>query len=105
MRKIIVLTLLMGLICAPVFAATDWSDFESGRNNIRLDGYQGQPGYIRFDDGDGSQEGIIYWNDTANELYVITPDERVTSVALGTASSSKNVGVPLSSYTGSGLNP
>ncbi len=60
MRKIIVFTLLLMFLATPVFAATDWSQFESGRNNIRLEGYQGQPGYIAFQDGSGTVTGYIW---------------------------------------------
>lgn len=98
MKKLIVLTLLM-LIAMPVFAATDWDEFESGRDNIRLDGYQGQPGYIQFADGSGTNTAIIYWNATAGEFYALTPDERDTAVSLGTPSSGKNVGISLSVLT------
>ena len=60
MRKIIVFTLLLTFLAVPVFAATDWSDFESGRNNTRLDGYDGQPGYIAFTDGSGNITGYLW---------------------------------------------
>jgi len=60
MRKIIVLTLLIMFVCTSVFAATDWSKFVSGRNNIRLDGYDGQPGYIAFTDGSGTVTGYLW---------------------------------------------
>src|SRR3990167_4164240 len=61
MRKIIVLTLLF-VVVVPVlvFAATDWSKFESGRDNIRLEGYQGQPGYIAFQNGSGTTTGYLW---------------------------------------------
>lgn len=50
-------------------AAVNWGKYESGRNNIRLDGYKSQPGYIAFTDGDGtvigyqfvSANGKLYW--------------------------------------------
>jgi len=61
MKKIIVLTLLMALCFTPlVYSATNWSKFESGRNNIRLDGYDGQPGYIAFTDGSGTVTGYLW---------------------------------------------
>lgn len=107
MKIIVVLTLLMGFLALPVFAATDWDEFESGRNNIRLEGYQGQPGYVEYQDGDGNVLGYVYWNETANEPYVITDDEFNKDYPLGvvTAGVSTNIGVALRNYTGSGLTP
>lgn len=46
--------------------AVDWSQYESGRDNIRLDGYQGQPGYIAFTDGSGTTVGYI-WMDSSGQ--------------------------------------
>lgn len=64
MRKIVLTFLCIAvaiLALAPqVLAAEDWSQYESGRNNIRLDGYHGQPGYISFTDGDGNIAGYLY---------------------------------------------
>lgn len=60
MRKIIVLALLMVFVMPPVVFAVDWSQYESGRDNIRLDGYQGQPGYIAFTDGSGTVTGYLW---------------------------------------------
>ena len=107
MKKIIVFTLLLMFVAMPVFAATDWDEFESGRNNIRLQGYQGQPGYIEFQDGDGNVLGYLYWNETANEPYVATDDEFAKAYRLGVVNSdiTTNIGMPLSEYTGSGLIP
>lgn len=69
MRKIIVFTLLLMFLAVPVFAATDWSDFESGRNNVRLDGYDGQPGYIAFTDGSGTVTGYLWMGlDSSTEV-------------------------------------
>ena len=106
MMKCIVLAILLGLALTPAaFSATDWSDFESGRGSTRIDGYQGQPGYMAFTDGDGSVGGYIYWNDVADELYVVTAAAFDTTTALGDSTSATNVGVPLSEYSGSGSNP
>ena len=49
-------------------AAMDWSRFESGRDNIRLDGYKSQPGYISFTDGDGNVVGYVFVSDNG-KLY------------------------------------
>jgi len=65
MKKIVVLTLLMIFIASPVFAV-DWSKYESGRNNIRLEGYKSQPGYIEFQDGSGNITGYL-WMGTATD--------------------------------------
>ena len=59
MRKFCFAILLLMLFVSSVFA-TDWSQYESGRNNIRLDGYDGQPGYIAFTDGNGTTYGYLY---------------------------------------------
>lgn len=65
MRKSIILALLviaLGVcfVAPDVHAATDWSQFESGRSNIRLDGFQGQQGYIEFQDGSGTITGYLW---------------------------------------------
>jgi hypothetical protein len=52
-------------------AAEDWSQYESGRDNIRLDGYQGQPGYIAFYDGNGNVIGYLYASE--GRLFWVTP--------------------------------
>jgi len=108
MRKIIVFTLLLMFVAMPVFAGTDWEKFESGGGAaLRLTGYQGQPAYIEFQDGDGTILGYLYWNETANKVYVITPDEWDMDYPLGIVNSAitTNIGIPLKDYTGSGLNP
>ncbi len=71
MRKIIVLTLLLTFLAIPVFAAADWSDFESGRNNVRLDGYDGQPGYIEFQDGSGNTTGYLWMDSSYGSTTVL----------------------------------
>jgi hypothetical protein len=63
MKKIIVLALLLGMVAVSSVFATDWSQYESGRDNIRLDGYQGQPGYIAFTDGNGIVRGYVYMDE------------------------------------------
>jgi len=62
MKKIIFTLFLMiavALIASTSFAA-DWSRYESGRNNVRVDGYDSQPGYISFTDGNGTVLGYIW---------------------------------------------
>jgi hypothetical protein len=66
MKKISIL-LLIGLILgvSGIVYAVDWSQYESGRDNIRLDGYQSQPGYIAFTDGNGTTIGYIWMSTTS----------------------------------------
>ncbi len=61
MKKIVVL-LLIGTFCFAglAYGAANWSKYESGTNNVRVDGYQGQPGYIRFSDGSGTTTGYLW---------------------------------------------
>lgn len=63
MKKIFVfiLLLVMGVcLSSTLVMAADWSAYESGRNNISLAGYQEQPGYIAFGDGDGGILGLVW---------------------------------------------
>ena len=70
MRKIalsISLLLLVGIFStALVYAEFDWRQAESGRYNIRLEGFQGQPGYIAFVD-DNTHVGVLFAHGT--DLY------------------------------------
>jgi hypothetical protein len=65
---LISVAILASLYLANIGVAADWSQYESGRDNIRLDGYQGQPGYIAFCDGDGSLRGYLWWSDYHDRL-------------------------------------
>jgi hypothetical protein len=70
MKKFIVITFFMAiaiLALASQCYAVDWSQYESGRDNIRLDGYQGQPGYIAFTDGNGTTLGYM-WMGANNKI-------------------------------------
>ena len=71
-KKLVILLLLLMMIFvgSNVYSATDWSQFESNRNNIGLDGFDGQPGYIKFTDGDGTTIGYLYAS--SNSLYWAT---------------------------------
>ena len=60
MKKIIIFALLFVMAGISVVLAADWSQYESGRDNIRLDGYQGQPGYIALTDGSGTVLGYLW---------------------------------------------
>ena len=79
MKKIAIFTLLLLAISFSGYATTDWNEFESGRNNIRLDGYQGQPGYISFTDGDGKVLGYLFASprdsDGVVTLYFLSPGD------------------------------
>lgn len=71
MRKIFVVTFLLVMFTvAPVYAAENWQNYESGRNNIRLEGYNGQPGYIAFEDGDGNVTGYLWMSDNGQLVFV-----------------------------------
>lgn len=67
MKKTLIFTFLMSMLVFNTVFAADWSDYESGRNNIRLDGYDGQPGYIKFTDGNGTVRGYL-WMSADNTL-------------------------------------
>lgn len=90
MRKIFVFTLLLMLVSSCAYAA-DWSKYESGRDNIRLDGYQGQPGYIEFTDGDGNTAGYMWISDTRGLVWS-SPD----AIDLTTTKLTDAVGVRVS---------
>lgn len=63
MKKLFILSLLaMFVFVVPAYAA-DWSVYESGRNNIRLDGYDSQPGYIAFTGGDNVIRAYLFVDD------------------------------------------
>ena len=69
MKKIVVL-LLIGTFCfCGISYGANWAKYESGTNNIRLDGYQGQPGYIAFTDGNGTVLGYIWMNSSGEPVY------------------------------------
>ena len=104
MKKIVVL-LLIGTFCfAGIAFGANWSKYESGTNNVRVDGYQGQPGYIAFEDGNGTVKGYLYFNETAGELYWVTPDG--LAMTSGTQiDAGGEVGVPVSTYAGNGKDP
>lgn len=72
MKRIIILALLISIISVSSALAADWSQYESGRSNIRLDGYDGQTGYIKFMDGNGNINGIL-WISSSGLLKVVTP--------------------------------
>ena len=67
MKKLIMLLLALMFVFTSTCFAADWSKYESGRNNIRLSGYQSQPGYIAFEDGDGTVLGYM-WMSTGKGL-------------------------------------
>jgi len=105
MKKVIILTLLLVFGIASVgYCATNWSKFENKGNNLAVQGYQGQPGYIAFEDGNGTVKGYLYFNETAGELYWVTPDG--LAMTSGTQiDAGGEVGVPVSTYAGNGKDP
>lgn len=99
MKKIIALLLIAVSIATTAFAA-DWSQYESGRNNIRLDGYDSQPGYIKFTDGNGTTVGYV-WLDRNRGLVWCSPE----ALTHTTTKLTNSLGVPVSSaYTYNGSN-
>ena len=74
MRKIFVFTLLLMFVFASTVFAADWSKYESGRNNIRLDGYDGQPGYVEFTDGDGTTLAYLWYSETLERIVWCSDD-------------------------------
>lgn len=70
MKKTMFFALLIMAIAVTSLYAVDWSQYESGRNNIRLDGYQSQPGYIAFTGGDGVVRGYLYMNAQGELMYI-----------------------------------
>jgi len=103
MKKFIIFTFLM-LLATPSFAATNWSKFENRGNNLHLEGYQSQPGYIAFEDGDGNIMGYLYYNEAAGEPYWVSPDGLALSTGTRIDEGSE-VGVPLSEFSGNGNQP
>ena len=73
MKKLIftLLAIAVTAITVSPALAVDWSQYESGRDNIRLDGYQGQPGYIAFTDGNGTVLGYL-WMDVDGRMRYCT---------------------------------
>ena len=61
--------LLFGIIS--MANAADWSKYDTGFDNVRVDGYGGQPGYIAFTNGSGTIVGYLYMS-TDNKLYFVT---------------------------------
>jgi len=58
--KRLVFALLIVCFLPLTAQAADWSQFESIRNNVRVEGYHSMPGYIAFGDGDGSVYAIMW---------------------------------------------
>lgn len=88
MKRIIVLALLMSMVLVSSALAADWSQYESGRNSIRLDGYDGQTGYIKFMDGNGNINGYL-WISSNGLVKTCTPG----ALDLTTTKLTEDVGV------------
>lgn len=85
MRKIVIFTLLLLVISFSGYAAENWKNYESGRNNIRLEGYKGQPGYIAFEDGNGTTLGYLFMSD-AHLVFVSASAWDTSTTKLGSSS-------------------
>jgi O-antigen ligase len=84
MKRIFALLLVLGVCFAAVPAmAVDWSQYESGRNNIRLEGYQTQPGYAAFYDENEALVGYLYAHSDGNLYWTIATYTDLTSEKLG----------------------
>ena len=71
---------------ASISDAVDWSRYASGRDNIKLDGFQDQPAYISFSDGNGLVEGYLFASDNG-KLYwqgAVAGDTTVEGINLTT---------------------
>jgi len=58
--KLVLLAFLMVMSFGSASFAVDWSQYESIRDNVRLEGYQSMPGYMAFGDGDGNILGYVW---------------------------------------------
>lgn len=75
MKKIVFALLIMfALVFVSDVYALDWTQYESGRNNIRLDGYQGQPGYVSFTDGNGTVLGYLWMSSGSGLVWASNND-------------------------------
>lgn len=63
------LLLVIMFVFSSTCFAVDWSAYESGRNNIRLQGYQSMPGYIAFGDGTGTVLGYVWMSPTKGLVW------------------------------------
>ena len=71
-RSFLFITILViGLFSLTLFDAYgfDWRQAESGRYNITLEGYKGQPGYVSFQDS-GSHQGVLFAHDKRLYWYM-----------------------------------
>jgi len=85
MKKIVVL-LLIGTFCfCGVAFGADWSKYESGTNNVRVDGYQSQPGYIAFGDGNGAVLGYMWMDANGQVVYCTKAAIDLTTTKLVTS--------------------
>ena len=117
LRKFFLILLAMLVTVTPVFAV-DWSQYESIRDNIRLEGYQSMPGYIAFGDGDGNilgyiwmspGKGLVWCSTTTGTSYKATIAQQNSAgsggsgrINLRTDKLSDEYGVPISrEFTGS----
>lgn len=109
MRKIKVILLAIFLMASmPGYSfAVDWSQYESIRDNVRLEGYQSMPGYMAFGDGDGNilgyvwmspGAGLVWCSATSGTSYTAGNNPNGTSVGainLRTTKLTDSYGVPV----------
>jgi len=113
MKKIFVfiLLLVMGVcLSSTAVMAADWSAYESGRNNISLIGYRGQPGYIAFGDGDGgilglvwmsSGKGLVWCSVTIGTSAIPSANNGIGAINLRNTKLTDSYGIPISNeYSG-----
>lgn len=70
MKRILCLALVLTVAIISFSYAFNWRDSESGRSNIKLEGWLNQPGYIVFEDGNGNLEGRLWAHE--GKLYFTT---------------------------------
>src|SRR3990167_3826844 len=63
--------------------AADWSKYDTGHANIRVDGYAGQPGYVAFKNGLGTITGYLFMSENSKLYFVTSTDLNLTTTQLG----------------------
>ena len=80
MKKFFILGVFLtcALIIGPFIIGDDWSRYDTGYGNIRLDGYKSQPGYVAFTDGNGTIIGYLWAHAATGRLYWSKKDPALT---------------------------
>ena len=98
MKRIVTITVVLMVAAVSVlflaYAAENWRNYESNRNNIQLDGYLSQPGYIAFTDGNGTVIGYLYacTDEDANGILYWAPGAISDTTQVGSQGSGEVVG-------------